>query len=60
MVTEKILTTKFWVRVKKELKSEVMAKLTPESILREIWYVSGGLHLIGAPIRIKIDLVALS
>jgi hypothetical protein len=37
-----------------------MAKLTPESILREIWYVSGGLHLIGAPIRVKIDLVALS
>jgi hypothetical protein len=28
-----------------------MAKLTPESILYEIWYRGQGLHLIGAPIR---------
>jgi hypothetical protein len=26
--------------------------LTPESVLREIWYDNQGLHLIGAPIRI--------
>jgi hypothetical protein len=36
-----------------------MARLIPKSILEEIWYMSWGLHLIGAPIRIKINLVAL-
>jgi hypothetical protein len=36
-----------------------MARRTPESIFREIWYGSRGLHLIGAPIHVKIDLVAL-
>jgi hypothetical protein len=43
----------------KGLKSRVMARLTSESILEEIWYGNQGLHLIGAPIRVKIDLVAL-
>jgi hypothetical protein len=37
----------------------VMARLTPESILGEIWYGSRGIHLIGAPIHVRIDLVAL-
>jgi hypothetical protein len=36
--------------------------LTPKSILEEIWYVSRGLHLIGAPIGVfqKKNLVRLS
>jgi hypothetical protein len=33
--------------------------LAPESILGKIWYKSQGLHLIGTPIHVKIDLVAL-
>jgi hypothetical protein len=36
-----------------------MARLTLESILQKIWYRSRGLHLIGALIYVKIDLVAL-
>jgi hypothetical protein len=31
---------------------ECWLNLTPESILKEIWYGSQGLQLIGAPIRI--------
>jgi hypothetical protein len=61
MIPEWLLTTGIQSqRDKKELKSGVMARLTPESILVEIWYGSHGLHLIGAPICIKIDSVALS
>jgi hypothetical protein len=36
-----------------------MARLTLESIIREIWYESWGLHLIGAPLHILVDSVGL-
>jgi hypothetical protein len=44
---------------KRELKYGVMARLTLESILWEIWYGSQKLHLIGGPIHVKVDLVVL-
>jgi hypothetical protein len=48
------------VKRQEELKFGVMARLTFESTLAAIWYGSWGLHLIGAPIHIQIDIVALS
>jgi hypothetical protein len=36
-----------------------MARLTPESILGEIWYESRALHLISAPICVFVDSVEL-
>jgi hypothetical protein len=48
----KILVTVIWVKKEdKELKSGVMARLTPESIFGEIWYGGRGLHQIGTHIR---------
>jgi hypothetical protein len=36
-----------------------MARVTPESILEEIWYESRGLRLTGAPIHVLIDSMGL-
>jgi cell division inhibitor SulA len=45
MITEKILIMGLHVELNKEFKSRAMGRLTPKSILGEIWYASRGLHL---------------
>jgi hypothetical protein len=53
------LTMVIWIKERKESKSGIMSRLTLKSSFQKIWYGSRGLHLLGEPICIIIDLVAL-